>query len=550
MKLENSIIFILALAVSGTAQADIALEHLSSVRNPAYIGMEDELFDEGASEIGSFDVLTNRVFVTNSFDIDRDGPGEEGIDVFSLADPASPVYVGSIDVSALGNSVTHVDVRPGGGVVAASIPTGEDDTGPGVVAFYETTTFALLSQVTVGALPDQLVYTPDGNKVLTSNEGQPNDDYDFDPEGSVSIIDVSGGEASVTQGDVSTAGFQAFNGMENAFAAAGIRIFGPGASIAQDLEPEYLAVMSDSATAYVVLQENNAMAEIDIATATVTKVFGLGYKNHMALKNSFDPSNRDGIEIDNWRVSGMYQPDGLAIVESKGKAFIISANEGDARDYDGFSEETRVKDIVVSNNLATMQGNEDLGRLRTTTAPPSGAVEIPLGDMTVTVQHRLFAYGARSFSVWNTNGGLVFDSEDDFERITADVLGENFNSDNTENDSGDNRSDDKGPEPEGVTVGEVDGKTYAFIGLERVGGIMIYDVTDPRKPVFCTYAQDTRDFSVEFDEDNLDDFADAGDLGPEGLEFIPAASSPTGEPLLVVTYEISGSTSVFRIVLQ
>lgn len=547
MKPKNSIILILAIAASGTAHADISLEHLSSVRNPAYTGIEAELFDAGASEISSFDVVTSRLFVTNSNDIDRDGPGAEGIDIFSLSDPENPAYVGSIDVSTLGNSVTHVDVRPGGGVVAASIPTGDDDTGPGVVGFYDTNTLALLSQVTVGALPDQLVYTPDGNKVLTANEGQPNDDYDFDPEGSVSIIDVSGGEASVTQADVSTADFQAFNGMESSFRAAGIRIYGPGASVAQDLEPEYTAVTADSMTAYVVLQENNAMAEIDLQTVTVTKIFGLGYKNHMAPKNGFDPSNKDGIEIDNWPVSGMYQPDGIAIVESQGKPYIISANEGDAREYDGFSEETRVGDIVVNNQLAKMQDDKDLGRLKTTTVPPSGAVEIEMDDMSVTVQNRLFAYGARSFSVWNTNGGLVFDSENDFERITADVLGENFNSNSSENDSGDNRSDDKGPEPEGVAVGEIDGRTYAFIGLERVGGIMIYEVTDPKKPAFCTYALDTRDFSVEFDEDNLDDFAAAGDLGPEGLEFIPAASSPTGEALLVVTYEISGSTSVFRV---
>lgn len=529
----------------GTARADISLNHLSTVRNPAFIGNEGALFDESASEIVSYDPSTERMFVSNAFDT---GGGDPGIDVFSISDPSNPTYVGSIDVSALGNSVTHVDVRPGGGVVAAAIPTGPDDTGPGVVAFFNTSTLALLSQVTVGALPDQLVYTPDGNKVLTANEGQPNDDYDFDPEGSVSIIDVSEGEAGVVQEDVATADFQAFNGMETAFSHAGIRIFGPNASVAQDLEPEYVAVTSDSAKAYVSLQENNAIGEIDIATATVTKIFSLGYKNLQTKKNAFDPSDKDdAIAINNWPVKGMYQPDGIAIVESEGKAYIVSANEGDSRDYDGFSEEARVKDLILNNGLAKLQEDEALGRLKTTTTAPFGKVTKTVGGVTFDVYNTIFAYGARSVSIWDTHGGQVFDSGDDFERITADALGEDFNSNNDETPSGDKRSDDKGPEPENVAIGHIAGKTYAFIGLERVGGIMIYDVTNPKKPAFCTYARDTRDFSVEFDEDHLANFADAGDLGPEGLDFVPASISPTGIPLLLVANEVSGSTSVYEV---
>jgi 2',3'-cyclic-nucleotide 2'-phosphodiesterase / 3'-nucleotidase / 5'-nucleotidase len=317
-------------------------------------------------------------------------------------------------------------------------------------------------------------------------------------------------------------------------------------------------VTPDSTTAYVCLQENNAIAEIDIASATVTKLWPLGYKNHNAKKNALDPSNRDdGIEIDNWPVTGMYQPDAIAVVQDKhGKNYIISANEGDARDYDGFSEEVRVADLAdidegfqLTKSLAKLAEQEDLGRLRTTSYPPSGKQVKIVGGEEVAIFNTIYAYGARSFSVWKSNGAQVFDSGDAFEQITAEVLGDNFNSNNNESDSGDSRSDDKGPEPEGLTIGVIDGKTYAFIGLERVGGIMIYDVTDPKKPVFCSYARDLRNFDIEFDEDHLSNFDAVGDLGPEGLEFIPAGSvNPDSPNMVVVANEVSGTITVYEVV--
>ena len=39
----------------------------------------------------------------------------------------------------------------------------------------------------------------------------------------------------------------------------------------------------------------------------------------------------------------MYQPDAIVYVNIGGTEYVISANEGDSRDYDGFSEEERLK---------------------------------------------------------------------------------------------------------------------------------------------------------------------------------------------------------------
>lgn len=256
-----------------------------------------------------------------------------------------------------------------------------------------------------------------------------------------------------------------------------------------------------------------------------------------------DVSNDDEeINISLWPVKGFYLPDAIQSYEYQNKTFLVTANEGDARDYDGFSEEGRVKDLkldaVAFPDAAFLQEDDNLGRLKITTAYGDHDKD---GDY-----EELYSYGARSFSIWTTTGELVFDSKNDFERILAEKLPEHFNSSNEEGPSFDNRSDDKGPEPEGVTLGKIGPKTYAFIGLERIGGVMVYDVTDPYAPAFKTYANN-RNFDVEFEEDESAGFLEARDLGPEGLVFIAGNKNPTGKNLLVVTNEVSGTTSMFEI---
>jgi hypothetical protein len=291
------------------------------------------------------------------------------------------------------------------------------------------------------------------------------------------------------------------------------------------------------------MQEANALAIVDIKSATVTDILPLGTKDHNLPGNELDASNRDDtINITNWPVKGFYMPDAIASYKFRGMTYIVSANEGDSRDYDGFSEEARIEDLVLDStafpDAATLQLEENLGRLKTTTV--NGDTD---GDGDY---DELYSYGARSFSIWSAAGELVYDSGADFEDITAAMLPDDFNSTNDENDSFDNRSDDKGPEPEGVVLGKIKGKIYAFIGLERVGGIMVYDVTSPYDVQYVTYVNN-RDFSVEaqLPDDTTNPLV--GDLGPEGLVFIPASKSPNRKPLLVTGNEVSGTTTVFQI---
>ncbi|MUG92488.1 calcium-binding protein [Scytonema sp. UIC 10036] len=873
------------------------------------------IFDEGAAEIPAYDRDSQRLFVVNADSVT--------VDVLDLSNPSNPTKLFSIDAEAFGGSANSVAVK--NGIVAIAVES-DNTQEPGKAVFVDVNG-NFLNAVSVGALPDMLTFTPDGKKVLVANEGEPNDDYTVDPEGSVSIIDISCGVENLTQDNVTTADFQAFNSKLQELRSAGVRIFGPNASVAQDLEPEYIAVSPDSKTAWVTLQENNALAVVDIETGAVTDILPLGFKDHNAspslqtfffdeaslpvigtteskgdiklsgfsglyfeginpetgnlqflthldrgpddgedrngnrifllpnlqpqlvrfeldknagtlevteriflktqdgtpltglpnlrgldpdtpadpngnllgfdplgadlegvvrapdgtywaadeyrpaiyhfqadgtlieryvpqglpsevgtpalpevynlrqpnrgfeaiafqdgkvyaflqsplnnpsarqtattrilefdpvtkttvgeylyiqddigrgsdkigdavaldktgeflvierdsgfgddsiknvyrinlanatnlqklsdsvlasgetidsltpaqlaqkgitpaskelyadlaelgygftdkpeglalvnpttiavlndndfgltdvpiglglvsLNNALDASDRDGaINIRNWPINGIYQPDAIAPFEIHGQTYLITANEGDARDYDAFSEQKRVKDLKLDPtafpNAKALQADDALGRLYVTST---------LGDTDGDGDYdELYSFGGRSFSIWDSQGKLVYDSGDEFEQIAAQLFPQEFNSNNTSNGTFDNRSDDKGPEPEGVVTGVVGDNTYAFIGLERIGGVMVYDISKPTSPNFIQYIN-PRDFSVQFDVDEDGDpdptteqVIAAGDLGPEGLVFVSANNSPNGKPLLVVANEVSGSTTIFEI---
>jgi hypothetical protein len=384
-----------------------------------------------------------------------------------------------------------------------------------------------------------VTFSPDGRWILVANEGEPNTYNNFgsetngpsvDPEGSITIVDLSTGTATPT---VRTATFTAFNG---AALDASIRIYGPNATVAQDLEPEYIAVSADSTTAWVTLQENNALAIVDIASGVVTDLIGLGFKDHSLPGFGLDASDQDGgINIRPWPIKGFYMPDSIAAYQFHGQTYLVTANEGDTRDWPGFREDvrlsTRTLDTNVFPNSADLKRTNNLGRLSVSSV--DGDLDHD-GDLDV-----IYSYGGRSFSIRTATGDLVFDSGDQLEQLTAAVFPTRFNASHS-NNTLDNRSTAKGPEPEGVTIGKAFGRTLAFIVLERIGGVVVYDISDPFEPALVDYVN-TRNFTGAFN------FATSGDLGPEGVIFITADNSPNGKPLVVATHEVSGSTVLYQV---
>ncbi|WP_183091600.1 choice-of-anchor I family protein [Streptomyces radicis] len=529
MKYRRSALLGTAVLLGATALAPAAAQEARDARDARHgrpggaleltlLGRyESGSFDEAAAEITAFDPATARVFTVNA---------ERGtVDVLDIADPANPVKVAELATPGANSVAVH------DGLVAVA-QQASDKTRPGTVSFFRADDGAPVDSVTVGALPDALTFTPDGSRVVVANEGEPAsycEEDGYDPEGSVSVITLHEGRVE----GVRTADFRAWNGSEDRLRRDGVRIYGPGASAAQDLEPEYPTVSPDGRLAYVTLQENNAIAVVNLAQARVTRIEPLGTKDHSRRGNGLDPSDEDGgTHIGRWPVRGLYQPDGIAAF-SRGD-YLITANEGDARDWDCYAEEVRVADVELSprafRDADELQRPEALGRLTITETSPRDRQ----GRYT-----ELHALGGRSLSVLDTRGRVVWDSGDELERLIAERFPDDFNTDNTEN-APDSRSDNKGPEPEGVTVGRVAGTEYAFAGLERVGGVVVHDLSNPRHPELAGYVN-SRDFAGD------PEAGTAGDLGPEGLTFIRAQDSPTDKPLLVVGFETSGTTAIYEI---
>lgn len=547
-----------------------------------------ETFNVGAAEIPAFDAASKRAFIVNA---------KEGVvEVVDLTNPANPKRIGEIDTKSIlaGASVNSVAVYDGIVAVAVQAP---NKTDTGFVAFYKASDLSLISKVDAGALPDMITFSPDGKTVLVANEAEPSADYKTDPEGSVSVININ----DITKPVAKVADFKAWIGKEAELRNKGVRIFGPNANAAQDFEPEYITISKDSKTAWVTLQENNALAKIDIATAKVTDILPLGYKDHGLAANALDLSDRDSadeesgkINIKAWPgVRGLYLPDAIGNYQADGKTYLVTANEGDTREWtpnqdayfkeekDGFFETARVKHLVDKDGFAS--NAEDLpfqlrrlapaAELNPTIFDYCGATaegkpgdcrdDSQLGRLKITwtqgyqtnadgtpklnargnlVYDALYSLGGRSFSIWDDSGKLVWDSGDQFEQKVKELFPDNFNS-NHEKSNFDDRSDDKGPEPEGIAIGTIGQKTFAFIGLERESGVMVYDITKPTAPIFVQYINE-RNFDVTDEESKT---AKAKDLGPEGLVFVPADKSPNKQALLIVGNEVSGTTAIYQI---
>lgn len=488
-------------------------------------GYSTGIFDEGAAEIMSYDKNNQRLFFVNSNDAT--------IEVLDISNPVVPTLINSIDCTPYGAAANSIAVGDNFIVVAIENNNKQLD---GKAVFFDLDG-NYIADVTAGALPDMITISPDQLKVLVANEGEPDDDYIVDPEGTITLIDISGGVNSVSQANVTSINFNAFDGTTF---TDGTRIFGNDglASVSQDMEPEYITVDPTSSTAYITCQENNCIAIVDIATGTITEIKGLGYKDHSLPGNGIDASDdASGINIANYPIKGMYQPDATCLKEINGEVYLFTANEGDSRDYDGYSEEDRVKDLTldptVFPNAAELQEDTILGRLKITLS--QGDIDND-GDF-----DEIYVYGARSFSIWKASDiSQVYDSGDEFEQNLSVLDPVHFNTTNDDNDSYKNRSDDKGCEPEAIAVGEIKGKHYAFVGLERTGGIMVYDVSNPNAPQFIEYVN-YRNYDVDAD-DLL-----AGDLGPECIVFIPKSDNKYGRDLLLVSNEVSGSISIFEV---
>lgn len=452
---------------------------------------------EAAAEISAYCEKTKRLFTVNNSGVNQ-------IDVIDITDPSKPAKIGRIDLTAYEGAANSVSVFDG--KLAVALESTANKQGNGKVVVFNTSDYSLIKQVTVGALPDMVTFSPDGKYIMTANEGEPNTDYSQDPNGTISIIETS----TYT---VTTLDFSSFASQATTLAKDGFRISKFAKSFAQDIEPEYITISDDSKTAWVTLQENNGVAKVDLTSKTITAIYPLGLKDYNTAENAIDPSDLDDkIAFNPWKVKGLFMPDAISHFSANNVPYFVTANEGDAREYTAYSDVKRMKnmklDAAVFPDAATLKLDANLGRLNLVTDMGDTDGDGDLDEMV--------SFGARSFSIWNGNTGkIVYDSKNDLDKKAHELSLYD-----------DKRSDDKGSEPEAVYVAKMGTQNILFVGLERSDAFVTYDVTNPNSP---QYLQTVK----------------TGDA-PEGLLFIPASKSPTKRSLLVVSSEGDGTVKIYQ----
>lgn len=474
----------LALASLGTAlllaPASASAQGLSASRVWQYDHANTGVAGQKA-EIVAFDAVTDTLWVA----------GVKGVDVLSRSTGGLVQHIGVSGFGTINSVAIH------NGVAAFAIENSVTRTSPGSVVFFDTATRTQSgAALTVGALPDMLTFSPDGSRVLVANEGTPTGS--LDPVGGVSIIDVASRTVNTVNLDPSIPGY----GSLRQFPTSGSTPTRPNFS-PMDPEPESIAIDKSGTRAYVTLQEANGLAVLNLQTQSFEKIVGLGLKDFSLPGNAIDPHDQEGrIELRNAPVKGLYQPDGIAAYESGGKTFLVMANEGDARE----DEADERRGSAGNASIELVPEGSDLSRLNLSN------VESVRGD--------LVTFGGRSFSIRDTDGQLVYDSGDllDREAIARGLYD-------------DGRSDNKGVEPEGVALLDIEGRTFAFIGLERTttAATAVFDITDPTQVSF------------------IDFIVGQGDLAPEGLTGFKVGNDYYLAVANEATASMAGTTSLFQL---
>ncbi len=515
------------------AIAATAIQNTVEVEKIAGYSMGQTNEDGGVAEIVKYNSDNEKFYAINGYG--------QTIDIVSLKDLKSSKKEQqlqkdkSINIADLVNSetftygdLTSIDINTSQDVIVVAVQDAEyTKNGKIVVMNYDG---KIQKSYDAGVQPDNIKITTDGKYILSADEAEPRGGLDMvDPEGSITIVEVKTGKVTHVKFDDESVIDDDVH----------IRNNGTKADAIRDFEPEYIAVSKDGEKAYVTLQENNAIATIDIKAGKVISVKSLGYKDHSIPGNELDAARNDKIELERLPILGTYMPDAVASVNISGIEYLVTANEGDATEWPeedptfiNVAEFKDVKDTILLNTdlfkgmtteeaeaaFEKMKNSEDYEKLEVLTDRGNDAI---------------YTLGGRSFSIWKADTmELVYDSGSDFETITAERYPDVFNWSN-DDDEMDKRSAKKGPEPEGVTVGMIGDELYAFVGLERIGGFMTYNISNPENAQFANYVN-SRDFSQ----------AIAGDVGPEGIEFIAPDLSPTGRPLVLVGTEVSGTVSV------
>mmetsp|Transcript_87956 Transcript_87956/g.249112 ORF Transcript_87956/g.249112 Transcript_87956/m.249112 type:complete len:698 (-) Transcript_87956:318-2411(-) len=427
--------------------APTGMSLVSRVYAPYGTSASDLAYGMGAAEQMAYDPANKYAYTLS----------EQGVvHVIDYDDASSPQVLSSYVVDLDGSTLTDVEVCGQMLFVGVVASTKTDN---GMVKVYSTVLRsspaapALLQSVTVGPLPDMLLASPDCTILAVANEGEGSDSSGtlVDPEGSVSLVDLS--DFSVSTVSLSTGATDAeleasgvhlplsLNAMEyfDDYGAASADLNWTSARAAYtpatQLEPEYLAWSSDGSKLYVNLQENSALATVLVAdgVGTVDSIEAYGLKD---WSSSGGTEGIDTVEDGACTLEfkpgfkTMRMPDAIAIAEVDGTPYIFTADEGDDKEYDNFEEKQKFKDVLEDGatfssdfpgfNASGSQGMADAftnfgdTKMRITI----GSAGVDYSTPSAPTFKGAVGFGGRGISIYDVSGAIsrVWDSGSSFEK--------------------------------------------------------------------------------------------------------------------------------------
>ena len=554
--LAAALVSFAALPQIHAQNATTPITFLSGVTLP--VGGEVVSFDSASGTILSTYSGTNSANVTVTHEIRSFTLGANGSLTAGFTVDLNTVFGNA--TSAASVSSVFADNRGFG--VATIIPTNKTLTsnGTGRLVFFNTSNGSILNTLELGYHPDHVSRTPDGTKLLIANEGEytTGENGTTARAGSVSVVDISSvasaaNIAALSSANVITRDFSAPNLTGNA-SLTGVRdntLTTNNATTTanpNNVEPEYITSTNDKA--FITLQEGNAIAVLDFSSSNstdwkFTNIHKLGTITKLIDASDREFSNSVGLAAINDTITGLPMPDTITSFTRNGTVYLATANEGDARPDDGdvarFASASIAPSTLSSLNATysglPRQGIAANGTLTSNGTSASAIATNALGRLNILTDQGKggngtietpTALGTRSFTIWNSEtGALVFDSASMIEEyvLANDIASFNINSGDTA--AFDTRSDDKGPEPEGITFGSIDGRDYLFVIAERQNGIFQFDITSLASVSITGYFNTV---TSTFD-------SGGAFVSPETIQFIAAGSNPTGQNLLLVGYE-------------
>lgn len=396
--------------------------------------------------------------------------------------------------------------------------------------FNRVTSFLVCSQIEANCNDD----TETAAEIVAASEDGMTLIYSDSPQEVIGFVDITDPETPVAAGTVALGGEPTSVAVQGDYALVGVNTSADFINVSGELavidianqtitatldlggQPDSVAVSPDGTYAAIVIENER---DEDLEEGVIPQL-PAGKLVVVALDGQ--PDSWSTTDIDLTGLDGVLEPtdpEPEYVDINDDNIAVVSLQENNAVVLVDLAAGTVLNSFSAGEVDLTMVDDTEEGALISQTASISDIPREPDGvtwlgtDYFATADEGDMDGGSRGFTVFNTDGDVVWTSGNTMEHLTARF-----------GHYPDERSENKGNEPENAEFGVYGTERYLFVNSERSSLVFVYDVADFTRPVFKQVLP-------------------AG-VGPEGALAIPSRN------LLVVASEEDARADKIRSVLN